>query len=164
MKDRLLGFSIKAVFYGSMWLLALFPFEIGLAYVYNVAYVFPDAETFKTLSNSYWAMIILPPIFRLLKSGAKAILGDIWIDIQNEISLLFYRSTHGEVRQTFLARLWGIVSTMGALALIGYTIWFYVSSFLTYKTASGILMSCWAIITVAFMKLVQTPKEDDDEV
>jgi hypothetical protein len=53
---------------------------------------------------------------------------------------------------------------MGALALIGYTIWFYVSSFLTYKTASGILMSCWAIITVAFMKLVQTPKEDDDEV
>lgn len=158
MKKRLVGFSTKAVFYGSMWLLALFPLEIGLAYLYNVAYVFPDAETLKTLSGSYWAVIVMPPIFRLLKNAAMVIFEDIWIDIHNELSLLFYNSTHGEVRETFLARLWGIMSAMGVLAIIGYTIWLYVSSFMTYKAATVVLMSVWAVVTVAFMKLIQTPE------
>jgi hypothetical protein len=161
MKERLMSFFLKLLMYGSMWMVALFPFQILIAAIYQVDYVYPDADTIGSLSSTYWGVILIPPVFAFLGRVAKAVLGDIWIDIQNEVGLLFYSATHGEVKKTITARIWGIVSFLFVVSCIAAEVWWFISSFLTYERAQVGVMILWAAATAAFMKRVQRSDEAD---
>lgn len=161
MKERVMSFFTKLLMYGSMWLIAIFPIQILIAAIYRVEYVYPDADKISSLTSSFWGVILIPPIFRFLAGVLKALLGDIWIDIENEFGLITYALTNKEPTRTFRARLWGIVSFLFVVSCIGIEIWWLITSFLTHDRAQFAGTTIWAIITIAFMKQVQKPDEAD---
>lgn len=162
MKERIASFTFRAIMYGSMWLFGLFPIQIGIAALYGVEYIYLSADQIRSLSSTYWGVILIPPILKFLGRVLAAILGDIWIVIQNEFSLLIYRASHGEVKQTFIARLWGILSLVGSIALSCWSLWWIATSFLTYESAQTVSILLWASIVVAFMKAVQKTDVEKD--
>lgn len=148
MRKRLLVFSIYLCFFGSMLLVALFPFQIGIAYLYGVNYDNPTTRHLIDLSSIYWTTLILPRFFRWLGKFLRAILGDVWIDIQNEISLLTHPLTNGKVRQTIWARLKGLLTLILTISMI----WYYISSFLSFERAQSAVMVVWAVVVLTFMQ------------
>lgn len=165
MKARILGFAIKACLYGAMWLLVLFPGQILLASIYRVAYVYPPGDHLRELSSTFWGVIFAPPVFRFLGKWAarilEALLGDIWIELQNEWSLRTFHLTNGPVEKTWAGRLRGWFS----LLMAAWAIWYYFSTFMNYNRAQFGIMIVWAGIVTSWMKYVtqdpdSTPTEE----
>lgn len=163
MSERFQWFLVRLLLHGSIWLVAIFPVQIVLSYLYGVDYIYPDLIKLVELSVSYWAAIILPPIFRwicgLLDDLFSRILGELWVFIQNEFSLLQESLTNGKVSQRFWPQVRGFFSLLFAVLTI---VW-VIHSLVSYETASFVAVAFCGGLSISFIQWLKNRRESEEE-
>ncbi len=153
--------GIMVLLYGSMMLVGIFPLQIAVSAIYGVSYELPTYDQLVLWSSAYVSAVALQYILKGIVQLLKALLGDLWINIQNELSRVGHTLLRdkSQVKRTTAGRMQGWINLLLPLASIGY----FVYSFIHFESAQVYAIYLWGLIVDASVKFALSEPKSEEE-